>query len=102
MTFEPSDDFSKEAIYLEGDWEEQFEEVGSAGLAIAKGLAAPHIDTGRFIEGLTGSFQRSTHVQHPFYRISADDDASLSIEFGTSRMEGLRILRRTIEALESE
>lgn len=64
----------------------------------AKALAAEHVVTGRFDESI---HRNSGHYSsgRPYSRVSSDDPAALSIEFGTQHSTAVRALGRAIRSI---
>lgn len=99
MTYQADPRFNKKAVYQSEAWDEVFTVRGEEGLATALQLAGEHVKTGSFEAHMHGEFSRAKN-QHPYYRISNDDPAAVSIEFGTAHTDGLHVLRRTLDAME--
>lgn len=100
MTFVEDPNFNKEAIYEDPVWDEIFEEKGVEGIGMAKAKALPHARTSEFLDGISGGFHRASN-RHPYYRIENSTPGAISIEFGTAHTKPQRVLRDTIEELES-
>jgi hypothetical protein len=64
----------------------------------AKAIALEHVVTGRFDESI---HRESGHYStgRPYSRVSSDDEASLSIEFGTAHSQPVRALGRAIRSI---
>lgn len=71
---------------------------GAKVLAAAEGFAAEHVESGEFLESLkltTGHYRTG----RPYARVSSDDPAALSIEFGTANNAAQRVLGRAIRTI---
>jgi hypothetical protein len=80
------------------DVEQIVREKGDEVLAAAHGFAAEHVDTGHFEESLR-KVDGHYSTGRPYSRVYSDDDASLSIEFGTKHSEPVRALGRAIRTV---
>lgn len=74
------------------------DEAAEEVLAAAKGLASDHVRTGEFLESLHRS-SGTYRTGRRYARVSSDDPAALSIEFGTAKSEPLRVLGRAIRMI---
>ena len=74
------------------------DEAAEEVLAAAKGLAEEHVRTGEFLDSIhrtSGKYRTGRR----YARVSSDDPAALSIEFGTAKSAPLRILGRAIRMI---
>jgi hypothetical protein len=99
MSIKPGDDgdFTKTSIYADFD-PAILLALGAEAQSIAESLAAPHVKTGAFEASFHGSLEHAKNG-HPYFRLTNDDPAALSIEFGTAHMGGLHILGKAMDAL---
>ncbi|WP_157536537.1 DUF5403 family protein [Kitasatospora mediocidica] len=75
---------------------DQVEAIGQEILAAAKANAAAFRNTGAFEDSIKGELMKSRKGR-PFYRVSSNDPAALSIEFGTAKRPAYRALGKAIE-----
>lgn len=73
--------------------------AGEKVLEAAEMLSEPFRKTGQWEDHLSGHSE-TADTGRPYYRVQDDRDWALSIEFGTSKMEGKRALGRAIRAAE--
>jgi hypothetical protein len=88
--FEPNPDFDPRG------WQEVEEivfDIGEEMMDTAIEIARQHEETGEFARSIQSDPHRS-RTDAPVYRIYSDDPGALSIEFGTSKMRGIRALGR--------
>lgn len=95
-TFEYAGDAWLQDVWRGTEISDQVDSVGQEILAAAKSNAETFKVTGQFLDSIKGELLRSKKGR-PYYRVSSNDPAALSIEFGTAKRPAHRALGKAIE-----